>query len=149
MSGVSMTDWAQRFIQMAQMISSWSKDPRTKVGAVAVGPENEIVATGFNGLPRGVVDASERMLAPQKYDWTIHAEANLVAHAARPVLSGKTVYITHPPCAQCAGLLIQAGVRRIVYGDGTTNMPPEKFDIARIKCCEAGVDLARREAAVN
>lgn len=136
-----MTTWTSRFLDTARYFASWSKDPRTQVGAVAVGSSNEIVASGYNGLPRGVRDLPERMLPPQKYDWTIHAEANLVAQAARPVLGGKTVYITHPPCSQCAGLLIQAGVARIVYGDGTTNMPPEKFDIARIKCCEAGVEL--------
>lgn len=136
-----MTNWMSRFLDTARFFAAWSKDPRTHVGAVAVGQSNEIIATGYNGLPRGVRDLPERMLPPQKYDWGIHAEANLVANAARPALQGKTVFITHAPCAQCAGLLIQAGVSRIVYGDGTTNMAPEKFDIARVKCCEAGVEL--------
>jgi dCMP deaminase len=49
-----MSKWAQRFIQMAEHVSQWSKDPSTRCGAVIVGDDNEVLATGYNGFPRGV-----------------------------------------------------------------------------------------------
>lgn len=78
-----MNKWTQRFLNLAQSVAEWSKDPSTQVGAVAVGTSKQILETDFNGLPRGVQDLPERMERPAKYIWTAHAEENLVAHAAR------------------------------------------------------------------
>ena len=134
--------WANRFLEAARLVASWSKDTSTKVGAIAIGPAKQILAEGYNGLPRGVKDLPERFDRPQKYDWTLHAEANVVAHAARQVLAGSTVYVTHLCCAQCAALLINAGVKGVVVDSTTsTNMPPEKFAIARQMFREANVTL--------
>lgn len=130
--------WTDRFLRIAAEVAAWSKDPRTKVGAVAV-IARRIVGTGYNGLPEGVRDLIERMLPPDKYRWTCHAEANLVATAARSVLAGATVYVTHHPCSQCAALLIQAGVKRVIVGSGQTNMPPEEFEISAIMFREAEI----------
>ena len=80
--------WHKRFLDLASHVATWSKDPSTKVGAVAVAPSKQILETGFNGIPRGVQDLPERMERPEKYLWTAHAEENLVAHAARKVLEG-------------------------------------------------------------
>lgn len=131
--------WSDRFFRICQEVASWSKDPSTHVGAIAVGDAQQILAEGFNGLPRGVRDLPERMERPQKYEFTIHAEANVVAHAARAVLTGSTVYCTHCCCSQCAGLLINSGVARVVLGNGATSMPAEKFYAALIMFEEAGV----------
>lgn len=135
--------WYDYFMGFARHAASKSKDPSTQVGAVAVGPDGEIRATGYNGLPRGVEDRPERMERPAKYLWTSHAEENLVAHAARVGVSlkGCTVYVTHYPCSRCARSLIQAGVSKIHVGDGKTSMPAEEFDTARVMFEESGVEV--------
>lgn len=139
-----MTDWHGRFLTLARAISNWSKDPRTKVGAVAVDASRRIVETGYNGLPRGVRDIAERMLPPRKYRWFAHAEENLVAHAARDRLQGTTVYVTHLCCAGCARMLINAGVARVVVSDGKTSMPPDEFETSVTMFAEAGVEVEQR-----
>jgi dCMP deaminase len=134
--------WTQRFLDLAAVVAAWSKDPSTKVGAVAVSPHTRaVLETGYNGLPRGVEDQPCRMERPAKYLWTAHAEENLVAHAARKTLEGATVYVTHLCCANCTRMLINAGVRRIVCGPGLTNMDYEHFTVARTMMSEAGVEL--------
>lgn len=135
-----MNKWDQRFLAMAEHIATWSKDT-TKVGAVAVDSSKRILETGYNGLPRGVQDLPERMERPAKYLWTSHAEENLVSHAARSVLEGSTVYVTHLCCSKCARMLVNSGVARVVCGDGTTSMPQEEFYIAIKMFAEAGVEL--------
>ena len=132
--------WHNRFLELAKHIATWSKDT-TQVGAVAVAPSKQVLETGFNGLPRGVEDLPERMQRPAKYLWTAHAEENLVSHAARSVLEGSTVYVTHLCCSKCARMLVNSGVAKIVCGDGTTSMPQEEFDVAKQMLAEAGVKL--------
>ena len=141
MSSPSPSSWSSRFAQLAALVASWSKDPATQVGAVAVNDARRILEVGYNGLPQGTLDAPDRMARPAKYLWTTHAEANLVATAARSRLAGSTVYVTHAPCSQCAALLINAGVARVVCGAGTTAMPEEPFAVARLMFEEAGVEL--------
>lgn len=136
-----MNTWTVRFLRLAKQIASWSKDT-TKVGAVAVDENRRILETGYNGIPRGVEDLPERMKRPAKYLWTSHAEANLVAHAARDRLYGSTVYVTHLCCAGCARSLINAGVYKVVCGNGTTSMPQDEFDVAVQMFKEAGVILS-------
>lgn len=137
--------WTQRFLDLAKTVASWSKDPSTQVGAVAVGSSKQILETGFNGLPRGVQDLPERMERPAKYIWTAHAEENLVAHAARKQLEGSTVYVTHLCCNACARMLINAGVAKVVVGGGLTSMPVEQFQAAVTMFNEAGVQLENSE----
>lgn len=144
-----MGRWNQRFLDLAKMVASWSKDPSTKVGAVAVGTARQVVETGFNGLPRGVRDIAERMMRPEKYLWTSHAEENLVAHAARAKLEGATVYTTHLCCNACARMLINAGVAKVICDGGKTAMPREQFDVAVAMFKEAGVELVLPEPQVD
>ena len=136
-----MSKWSDRFLSLASSIAQWSKDPSTQVGAVAVSDNKQILETGYNGLPRGVRDVDARMDRPQKYLWTAHAEENLVAHAARERLEGSTVYVTHMCCANCTRMLINAGVKKIVVGPGTTSMPNEQFEVAKTMIEEAGINL--------
>ncbi|MBE28012.1 MAG: hypothetical protein CMB06_02745 [Euryarchaeota archaeon] len=113
-----MTNWDQRFLNLAKHISEWSKDPSTQVGCVVVGPDREIRSTGFNGLPRGIEDNNERLNNREiKYPLICHAEENAIMHAARIGISLKdcTAYVTWPPCTRCARSLIQAGVSTIIY----------------------------------
>lgn len=106
--------WDTRFIDLASHISSWSKDPSTKVGAVIVDSERRVISLGYNGFPRGVDDSIDKYLNRElKHQKVIHAEKNAILNShTRP--TGCTIYITHPPCAQCAGSIIQSGVIRVV-----------------------------------
>lgn len=110
--------WDLRFLALADHISDWSKDPSTKVGCVVVGPDREILTTGYNGFPRGAVDSIDRYSdRTTKMRLICHAEENAVAHAARTGVSlrGTSAYVTWPPCPRCARSLIQAGVVRVVH----------------------------------
>ena len=133
--------WRDYFMNLAHAIKLKSKVPSTQVGAVAVDVDDRILESGYNGLPRHVCDHPYRYERPEKYNWVIHAEANLVATAARQVLKGSTVYVTHLPCNNCMGLLIQAGVSTVVIGKGLTHMPRELFDIATAMAEEAQIKL--------
>lgn len=137
--------WDTRFLNLAKHISEWSKDPSTQVGAVAV-RERRILATGYNGFPRGVADLPGRLAnRNEKLLRTVHAEANIVAQCAKHGVSLQeaTVYIwPFLPCANCCTLLIQTGIQRIVTPD--TPIPDRWYDsftasIEMLK--EAGVDL--------
>lgn len=141
--------WEDYFMELAAVTATKSKDPRTKVGCVIATEDKTVAATGFNGIPRGVQDLPERMLPPVKYDWTSHAEENAVASAARSgiKLKGSTAFVTHHPCVCCARMLIQAGVVRVIVGDGVTNMPPEQFAVAEAMMAEAGVTVERHSEA--
>ena len=110
-----MADWHKRFLTLAEHIAGWSKDPSTKVGAVIVDQQRRIVSTGYNGFPQGVVD-NPQLPRERKLMRTLHAEANAILFAKRD-LSGCTIYVTHHPCAHCAAMIIQAGIKRVVYCD--------------------------------
>lgn len=114
---MTYTDWDYRFLELAKHISTWSKDPSTQVGAVAV-RDRRILATGYNGFPRGIEDSPERLAdRQQKLLRTVHAEANVVAQASLHGVSleGASIYIwPFLPCSSCCTLLIQAGIQRVV-----------------------------------
>lgn len=135
-------DWTEYLMGFARHAAVKSKDS-TKVGAALVGPDREVRLTGFNGPPHGVNETLERRERPTKYLFTAHAEANLIAFAAREGIrtKGCTVYVTHFPCAACARTLIQAGIDAVVAGPGTTSMPSEEFAAARVMFSEAGVEV--------
>ena len=142
---IEMTsNWDLRFIGLAQHISTWSKDPSTKVGCVVVGEDREIRSTGFNGFPRGINDDEERLTdREKKYPLICHAEENVIMQASRigAALKNSTAYVTWPPCSRCARSLIQAGIREIVYPE-TGKIPErwiEDFTISDSMLNEAGV----------
>jgi len=107
--------WDQRFLQMATLVASWSKDPSTQVGAVIVRPNKTIVSVGYNGFPRSVRDDGELYRdRPTKLLRTVHAEVNAILTANQPV-KGCTLYVSPlHPCANCTGIIIQAGIARVV-----------------------------------
>lgn len=109
--------WNYRFLELAELIASWSKDPSTKTGAVVIGPDKEIRATGYNGLVRKVDDdIPERMERPTKYDFFEHAERNAVYNACLTgaSLKGCTMYCTLTPCTDCARAIIQTGIKEVI-----------------------------------
>ncbi len=106
-----------KFIPLARHIAEYSKDKRTKVGCVIVGQAGEIRATGYNGQPRGCNDEAEgRQEYPLKGYWFAHAEENAIANAARvgTPLDGCTAIVTKYPCAPCARMLVNAGIRYLL-----------------------------------
>ena len=107
--------WHERFMDVAELVRTWSKDPSTKVGAVVVGPDREIRSTGYNGLVRGVDDNKpERLERPTKYDFFEHAERNAVYNACLigASLKGCVIYVTAMPCPDCARAIIIAKTHR-------------------------------------
>lgn len=117
---VKSRKWCDRFMQIAVTVSEWSKDS-TKVGAVIVSKDKRIRATGYNGLPAGVVDTPDRLERPKKYRYIVHAELNAVLQAGRDA-EGSILFCTHAPCTECAKAIIQAGVDYVIYGSGRTSM---------------------------
>ena len=109
--------WHERFMKTAESVAEWSKDRSTKVGCVIVDDNRIILATGYNGFPRGVDDEiEERHERPAKYSWTEHAERNAIYSAARngTKLEDSTIYIPWLPCADCARGIIQSGIKNVV-----------------------------------
>ena len=104
--------WDIRFLEMAKLVASWSKDPSTQVGAIAV-RNRTVIAQGYNGFPRGISDEPYRYEHKQlKYKMIVHAEMNLIYNAADNGVSLKdsTVYVVGlPACGECAKGLIQVG----------------------------------------
>jgi dCMP deaminase len=139
--------WDNRFLELAKLISSWSKDTSTKVGAVIVDDVRNVRATGYNGIPRNLSDdVEERSERPTKYFWVEHAERNAVYAAARrgESLEGCTLYCNHSPCADCARAIIQSGIKTVVFPDGTdapTGGMGETFMVALNMLREAGIEV--------
>lgn len=133
-------------MEVAQLISTWSKDPSTKIGAVIV-KDQQIIATGFNGFPRGVEDAEERLNdRPTKYRFVVHAEENAILQAARHGVSikGATLYCwCDVPCERCMASLINAGISRIVCLNRETPEMTKRWprDVTYAMIKEAGVEL--------
>lgn len=119
--------WDFHFLQMAELCARMSKDPSTKVGAVIVGPDQEVRSTGFNGFPRGIADTEARLNDRDvKLKLVVHAEMNAVLNAVRVgggALKGCALYLAAtdtsgsvwggPPCSRCAVEVIQAGITTI------------------------------------
>lgn len=115
-----MSSWDSFFLQMTNLVAQKSKDRSTKVGAVIVGPDNEVRSVGYNGFPRGVDDDVEaRHQRPAKYLYTEHAERNALYNALRAGISvkGCRMYLSYTPCHDCARGVIQAGIAEIVTPD--------------------------------
>ena len=103
------------WLATAFIVSKRSKDPSTKVGAVIVGSDGKKVSVGYNGFPTGFHDSpeywSDRSL---KYPRVIHAECNAIINCPFDT-SGSTIYCTLHPCYRCLAMLINAGIKEIVY----------------------------------
>lgn len=110
--------WDRRFMRLAREISMWSKDPSSKIGAVIVNQDRYILASGYNGFPRGVEDTEERLKdREQKYPRIVHAETNALMNALYNgvCVKGATIYVYGLPiCPDCTKLIIQSGIKRVV-----------------------------------
>ena len=108
--------WNKRFLDMAALVATWSKDPATQVGAVIVDAQSRIISTGFNGLAQNVHDLPSRYENKHvKHQIILHAESNAILFA-RQSLTGCTIY-TAPlaTCAHCASQIIQTGIANLIF----------------------------------
>jgi dCMP deaminase len=104
-----------KYLEMAQIWSELSHAKRTKVGAILV-KDNTIIADGYNGTPQGFENECEDQQNTTKW-YVLHAEANAILKVARSTQSSQdsTLYVTLSPCKECAKLIVQAGIKRVLY----------------------------------
>jgi len=146
--------WDKHFLRLALCHSQLSKDPSTKVGAVIVGCDREILSAGFNGFPRGIADTEERLNdRDMKLKLIVHAEMNALLVAARNGVrvKGGTLYVAAtdksgvvwggPPCTRCTVETIQAGISEIVsyFSKDAPARWHDDFRLSRKLLDEAGV----------
>lgn len=134
--------WDEWFIGLAKYVSTASKDPSTQVGAVLVDSDKRVVSIGYNGFPKDVEDAEERLNdRVVKLKMTIHAEMNAILFSERQI-RGCTIY-SYPfmPCSHCATTIIQKGIKRVVAPYSENPRWKEDFDVSRQMFEEAKLEL--------
>ncbi|MBU2862776.1 cytidine/deoxycytidylate deaminase family protein [Reinekea forsetii] len=137
-----ISKWAGRFVQMAQLVGSWSKDPSTQVGAV-ITRKNRIVSLGFNGYPHGISDSADTDDREMKLLKTLHAEENAILFAGRD-LTQCEIWVTHFPCPNCAAKIIQTGISVVHCPEQSEDFLSrwgEKIEISEDMFKEAGVEV--------
>lgn len=112
-------NWDEYFMGVAMLSSMRSKDPRTQVGACIINDKKRIVGIGYNGFPIGVDDDQfpwdkKGEWIDTKYPYVVHAEPNAILNSTVS-LENATLYVTLFPCNECAKLIIQAGIKEVVY----------------------------------
>lgn len=144
------TKWDKWFLGLARYISTASKDPSTKCGAVIVDENRRIVSTGYNGFPQGVDDSeADYTNRDLKIAQVVHAEVNAIIFAQRS-LKNCTLY-TRPfgCCSHCAAVVIQAGIKRVVSPILPAHLTrwEDSVKIAQKMFKEAGVEIITYETA--
>lgn len=114
--------WDEYFMGVAKLSALRSKDPSTQVGACIVSADNRILSIGYNGAPNGYEDKyfpweREGMPLETKYLYVCHAEMNAILNfrGNKKDLEGAKLYVDLFPCNECAKLIIQSGIKHIIY----------------------------------
>ncbi|MBQ4452189.1 MAG: cytidine/deoxycytidylate deaminase family protein [Clostridia bacterium] len=146
-----MDKWDARFMQMADLVSTWAScyKQNRKIGCVIV-KNKRVMTTGYNGAPAGVKTCVERgyclrerlgIPSGTKHEicYATHAEQNAIIQAAKLGVSidGATLYCTHQPCTICSKMIVNAGIKRVVYREGYPD------DFAREIINESGLELVK------
>ena len=135
--------WDEYFMGVAVLSSKRSKDPNTQVGCCIVQSDKRIVGIGYNGFPMSINDDDlpwdrGEVWLNTKYPYVVHAEANAILNSTRE-LKGATLYVTLYPCNECAKLIIQSGIKEVVYvhdfhsNDDNTIASKKMLSLAGIK----------------
>jgi dCMP deaminase len=138
--------WDETFMQIARVIAQRSKDPSTQAGACIVDSKNIILSLGYNGFPRGCSDEQlpwerEGGMCDTKYAYVVHAEANAVLNTQAST-DGAKLYCTLFPCNECAKVIIQKGIKEVVFESDKYHDKSEweasrrMLDLAGVKCRE-------------
>jgi dCMP deaminase len=112
--------WDEYFMGIALLSAKRSKDPNTQVGACIVNQYNKIVGIGYNGFPIGCDDdilpwdKTSENINDTKYPYVVHAEANAILNSTKD-LHGARIYVALFPCNECTKLIIQSGIKEIIY----------------------------------
>ncbi|MCI5721408.1 MAG: cytidine/deoxycytidylate deaminase family protein [Firmicutes bacterium] len=144
-------NWDEYFMEVAKLTATRSTCLRRQVGAVIV-KDRHIIATGYNGAPRGLSHCDERggclrqelgVPSGQRHELcrALHAEQNAIIQAATlgQSIEGGTIYITHQPCAICSKMIINSGINRIVVNEGyPDDLALEFLDEAGLKVIMLG-----------
>ena len=146
-----MDKWDKRFMELTEEVSGWASCIRRKVGAIIV-RDKRVMTTGYNGAPSGIASCVEReecmrdkMNIPSgthaELCYAAHAEQNAIIQAAKygVNIDGATLYCTHQPCVICAKMIINAGIKRVIYKEGY----PDEFSMRLFK--EAGTKVEKFE----
>ena len=146
-----MDKWDKRFMEVARLVAGWSScyQENRQVGAV-IAKDKRILTTGYNGASSGIKSCKEKGVCLRRklgiasgthheICYATHAEQNAIIQAARMGLSieNATLYCTHQPCVICAKMIINSGIKRLVYEQGY----PDKFSMELF--AEAGVAIER------
>ena len=144
-----MDKWDKRFMELTRLVGSWSSCYQNSrhVGAVIV-RDKRVITTGYNGAPSGIESCMEKgecmrrklnIPSGTKHElcFAVHAEQNAIIQASKYGISvnGATLYCTHQPCVICAKIIINAGIKRVVYGYNY----PDEYSVKILRA--AGVDL--------
>jgi len=144
-----MNKWDKRFMEMAELVSTWSScfQENRHVGAV-ITKNKRILTTGYNGASSNVLSCKEKGKCLRKelnipsgtrheVCYAVHAEQNAIIQAAKLGVSvdGATLYCTHQPCSICAKMIINSGINRVVFKEGY----PDEFSMELFN--EAGVTI--------
>lgn len=143
-------NWDEYFMGVAVLSSKRSKDPCAQVGACIVNPDKRIIGIGYNGFPIGCSDSefpwgkdSENELET-KYPYVVHAEPNAILNCTSS-LKGATIYVTRFPCNECAKLIIQSGIKEVVYSQ---NKHPDEASFVAARNMFAAVGIKYRKMPV-
>lgn len=140
------TTWDIRFLQMAKLVASWSKDPSTQVGAVITDSHKRIVSVGFNGYSSGAKDNFDDTCREDRLCRTIHAEVNAVLFATRRDMGDCTLYVTHPICISCLHVVNQVKIKKIVCLSGGEQFDSRwNVDSVVTEARSLGIDLTIQE----
>lgn len=139
-------NWDQYFMGVASLSRLRSKDPNTQVGACIVNERKRIIGIGYNGFPFGVDDQQfpwqqAGTFLESKYAYVVHAEANAILNATTSLLNA-TLYVNLFPCNECAKLIIQAGIKEVVYA--SDKYADKDFTVASKRMFEAA-NIALRQ----
>ncbi len=138
--------WTEYFFEFVKISALKSKDPSIKVGAVICTEDNEIISTGFNGMPRFINENIEsRWKRPIKYFWIEHAERNAIYNAAKKGISlnGAKIFVKWLPCAECSRGIIQSGIKEIYIDKRSYGTFEKSGDIERDKMWKENFEIAK------
>ncbi len=148
-----MNKWDKRFMEMADLVSTWSScyQQNRQVGAVIV-KDKRVLTTGYNGAPAGIKSCVEKGECLRRKNnipsgtraemcYAIHAEQNAIIQAARigTSVKGATLYCTHQPCVICSKMIVNAGIAKVFFRHDY----PDEFSLEIFK--EAGVELVKAD----
>lgn len=152
-----MDKWDKRFMELALLVATWSScyQPNRQVGAIIV-KDKRIITTGYNGASSGISSCKDKNECLRKklniesgtraeLCYAVHAEQNAIVQAAKLGISvdGATIYVTHQPCSICAKMIINSGIKRIVYKEGY----PDDFSMQLFK--ESGILIQKYQDIDN